>query len=480
MDLYHIIIDDLYENHITSLFKNILVMSKHTKNTQHCELFGGGHYHIVGIPKFRKRLLRDIGQERFNEEGVTGGKLFKQYLAEQAKWIYLRTPGHRRNAVKYALDKDEIIIHHQDLIDAMQNDHPNSGQIDDCIRACEDQVLSKEEYDQWRERFPTQKAWQHEILKKRLHKSTFGKYYKIEQKAKNYEKSIPLTPEMKNDINAIEIDCKLISNLKYFINMLDPYESFGLVLILFGEARSFKSTVCKILGEYYGGATTMPGSQFIQPDTLKWDSHIKSGNENLIIEEMRWKDIGKKITIKDTLHKLKEEFTGGEQNKRIAKTSEMSDIPMKLRYLFLTSNTYDHEGISCSNINFLIEEDDSLKRRIKCIQKKSRSEHVWTNMCHKYGYEKLCGIISKFLKDETYGFMDLNKIDLEGILGEAGIKTQPKSLVSADYDSDSDNESTASTDDGLIYSMDHQQFVRESKLKSNYTSFKTDGEWQIE
>lgn len=179
---------------------------------------------------------------------------------------------------------------------------------------------------------------------------------------------------------------------------------FGKCYIIFGNIRKYKSTTVRILGHVLGGASIWPGSEFIkQNDVLKWDSYARSGNKALIIEEMKWHDPIKKITIRDTLIKIKELFTGDGLDMRLSKSNkdQCSDIKVQISALFITSNEYT----SCNYkiIQELVESDISLGRRISNIHVRDQYnisdefQASWDHLINKYTQEKLELFVSKYI-----------------------------------------------------------------------------------
>ena len=393
--LYHLILDVIWSEHIRSIFREIIISAKHEDNlSKECEASGGPHIHVVGHVKFSKRSLRDGSQEWFNNQS-TGGKEFRRYLIDQCTWKVLKSQAHIQNSIKY-VKKYNVEI---DNSEKFEQSVESESVVDKLIKNLIVQPLEDEEYKKFRAAFPNEKAWKHKLLSQGRSKRCWAQFQHLEKRAKVNEQNSKLTDEQLKVVMSIR-DLSFMHLIHKFKQELTPKKEFGKIIILFGEAKSFKSTMVTILGNIFGGATTMPGSQFIQPDNLKWDSHVKSGNKNLIVEEMKWYDISKKISIKDTLHKLKELYSGGELNIRVAKNTECSDLSMKLQFTFLTSNTYRTEGITYENICLYLDQDQSLKRRIECHYIPSSDTKQWEQLVQKYGYATLLQWITKYWNTE--------------------------------------------------------------------------------
>lgn len=392
--------------------------------------------HIIGVPKVKHRELRDISMDVMETMGITGGRLTKATIY-MGKWIYITTIEHYENALKYVRKyKVEIDNADQITIQDLGLKNRKKTEVRDLIKEINIPEITQEEVQEWRREFKTDKVWKHKLLKTGAPKYQFGKYQKMEQRVRKYELSQPLSLDIQQEIKSkLSI---LIQLLSTYIKIMTKDNDIGRCLVIFGEAAQFKSTVVRVLGKYFGGASIWPGSTFIKEnDTLKWDSHVKSGNTSLIIEEMVWIAPAKKITMRDTLTKIKELFTGDGLDVRLAKNSECPIIQLEVKYMFITSNSYP--GANANSVRSFLDADPSLKRRIVCREQHIDENNIgWLNdnygeLKEKYG-EDLDIYIVKTLEGLHCKFdLKLALPDIEDVSEDESETTQE------DIQADSDN-----------------------------------------
>lgn len=403
MKLFHIIVDEIDIEHVKSFMKTIIISSLHCENLSgECKLMGGSHLHILGVPKFSQRQLRDISLQTLSDVGITGGNKLKiNFLTN--KWIHIQTETHYNNVIKYLLQY-KVLVNNIDKYSGIDFGLRKAKDFDEFFKINKEQTMDALEYAEWRKNFPDSKVWKHKLLSSGAPKYMFGKYAAMEKQAVTYEQNRPITEA---EEQLVRNTCKFIANAANWIKTECDKHPIGHIIIIFGPPASYKSTIARVLGHLYGGATTWPGSQFIKEnDTLKWDSHVRSNNRCLIIEEMKWQDKAKKIQIGDTLRKLKELFSGTNLNVRVAKTSDTPDMPLKLDCVFITSNNY--VGENKRTIQSYLDNDPSLARRITVCDitdfnaKGTLQECKYADACEALGSSNVADlVIAKLIKKVT-------------------------------------------------------------------------------
>ena len=158
--------------------------------------------------------------------------------------------------------------------------------------------------------------------------------------------------------------------------MLHKDNNVGAAVILYGGADTCKSTICRIIAGLEAPWQMWGGTQWIQNDTLKWDTVTRTRSKTLITEEMVWQDVNKKIACENTLQMIKEQLTGAGAHNRQNKSGNKSNIEdqtSNLKYFLFSMNNSFINGRDLENI---IWHDDSLNKRILIINMDEYSEYI--------------------------------------------------------------------------------------------------------
>lgn len=126
-----------------------------------------------------------------------------------------------------------------------------------------------------------------------------------------------LIPQVLRRIMPFKHFVKFLREIKVKLDGHKPNSGYDCI---FGRhAQTYKSTMCEILAISYGAFHTWPGSQFVYTDILKYDDAARAQIDSILIVEMKWLNLQKKITLNDTLCSIKEQLSGSGLNIRLAK-----------------------------------------------------------------------------------------------------------------------------------------------------------------
>lgn len=431
---YHIILPIECQEYYETWFRTIAVATVHNEVTVECTLMGGTHIHVVGIPKADKRTIRDHGMDQWREMNCTGDMIHKRMFTN-AKWVIIRTQIHMTNALKY-VRKYTIILDNnldKDFVKSYLSDKHAERSFEEEIAILTPEPLTADEYQVFRSKYPTENGWKRMLFKQKANKYLWAKMTALEKRAKEYELNLPVI----QDVVDLYANPNFTEWFQYlsslYIQDRATNDTFGKCVIYWGEAESFKSTTVRIIGDLLGGATIWPGSELLkQNDVLKWDSHVKSGNNILIIEEMKWYDPIKKITIRDTLMKIKELFIGDGIDVRTSKANnnmQPTEAPLQLKRLLITANEYP--GANHKIIEEYLSLDESLARRIvtyninqgyssarsgiKVTRRnpKPEGQELWRSLVKQHTQKKLELEVVKFIKQINDPLIDIGAFNYE-------------------------------------------------------------------
>ena len=159
-----------------------------------------------------------------------------------------------------------------------------------------------------------------------MNKTYIDKLYAYESQWKQYCVNVPATQQEReifiDNYWLVEIIVQIYANIK----MLHKDNNVGVAVILYGGADTCKSTICRIIAGLEAPWQMWGGTQWIQNDTLKWDTVTRTRSKTLITEEMVWQDVNKKIACENTLQMIKEQLTGAGAHNRQNKSGNKSNI----------------------------------------------------------------------------------------------------------------------------------------------------------
>lgn len=204
---------------------------------------------------------------------------------------------------------------------------------------------TKEEMDEFREEYPRQNSWKRDCVNLRLSKKDYEGFMSLERQRQEEDRVLPLPKhEFKKMI-------PFIPYLKFLRELRNKMESHstetGTALFLAGKASTYKSTTCEILADSFGSYHIWPGTQFVKEDALKYDSAARAQISSIVIEECKFVNLLKKITLNDTLCFIKEQLSGSGLHVRLAKNkSAVEDIDLSIERFLISFNPdeyIDHE-----------------------------------------------------------------------------------------------------------------------------------------
>lgn len=196
---------------------------------------------------------------------------------------------------------------------------------------------SAEEMAEFRQEYPKQNSWKRDCVNLRLSKRDYEGFMSLERQRQEEDRVLPIPKsEFKKMV-------PFIPYLKFLKELRDKMESYsvetGTALFLAGKASTYKSTTCEILADSFGSYHIWPGTQFVKEDTLKYDSAARAQIKSIVIEECKFVNLLKKITLNDTLCFIKEQLSGSGLHVRLAKNkSAVEDIDLAIERFLISFN----------------------------------------------------------------------------------------------------------------------------------------------
>lgn len=217
-----------------------------------------------------------------------------------------------------------------------------------------------EEMAEFRQDYPNYNSWKGDAIRLRLSKNFTNHLQSLEDQRLIEDQNYPLTKQELKKLVPFKSFIEFIRNIRIKVNA-HPSNS-GYACILGGKANTYKSTICDILAMSFGSYHTWPGTQFIKEDVLKYDSAARAAISTIVIEECKWINLLKKVTLNDTFCMLKEQLSGSGLNVRLAKNKNcVDDLILKIERFFISFNP--DEFVDCEDMESLINRKPEFKRR---------------------------------------------------------------------------------------------------------------------
>lgn len=196
---------------------------------------------------------------------------------------------------------------------------------------------SPEEMAEFRQEYPRQNSWKKDCVTLRLSKKDYEEFMSLERQRQTEDRVLPIP---KSEFKKL---APFVTYLKFLRELRNKIESHsidtGVALFLAGRAGTYKSTTCEILADSFGPYHVWPGTQFIKEDTLKYDSAARAQIESIVLEECKFVNLLKKITLNDTLCFIKEQLSGSNLHVRLAKNkSAVEDIDLAINRFLISFN----------------------------------------------------------------------------------------------------------------------------------------------
>lgn len=332
----HYMFSDKLADNYKSFFSIIVIAGIHENREFRCFEFGDNesHYHVVGEAKYSNRILRDMSAERLAGADITGGSHARDlFLLSRQK--HMVDEAHFDNTIKYINRQcGEILLDNSSKFTWPKNHAGIFGVIDDIM---EPENISTENMMEFRKRYPVKDSWKNLAFKKGISSKIIDELEKMERvRQREDESRVMTTSELKQAASQWPV-LEVCKKLLYLCECMP--QNTGYSLILCGVADTFKSTITRILARTFGPYCVWNGSQFMQRDILKYDTPAKKGIKTIVVEEMRWVDTTKKITLEHTLNTLKEQLIGAGQDVRLAKNTKSNiDLKLKIERMFISMN----------------------------------------------------------------------------------------------------------------------------------------------
>lgn len=433
---------------IRSLFKSIRVMGLDKTPDRNNNVVE--HYHILGEEKISQRNMRDMSLLNLRNADIKGGLEAKAFFLT-ANIKYVDTQEYWDNCIKYIKQYDNVYEDKEILFKPPLN--PLWDQIEQQNKPSKH---SKEDMERFKQQFPIINSWK-QVAAKRGYKPHLIKFLTELEAQRKFEEGLrDLTVDEKHQLLP---NMPILNHAKDLRTQLISHDNnSGVCMILCGGSGRCKSTINRIIANSLGEYATWPGSQWIQKDTLKFDTAARQGISTIIVEEMHWIDIQHRITLDKTINSIKEQLTGAGMDVRLAKTKTaiQDDIKFKMDYLLISMN--ETEYVNYRNLSALIRSKPEYKRRFILVnidddkynditECRNRDNENWQS-----NYIQMEWLAGKAIKNPDV-MNELNQLDLERSLREDEIKSlvaflddNPNIFDSIDYG----NTNTIETNTALV------------------------------
>lgn len=385
---------------ITSWFKVIVLCGLHDNSRLPCDDYPGSHYHVLGEAKMSNRHIRDMSIERLKNMGIIGGQEAKDsWLAGRQRHII--DPGHFKNTIEYIKRQCQVIT----IDNTAKYSFPKTSifKIIDDVITPEDVAI--EEMMEFRQRYPKKDSWKHLAYKKGIPQKVIDQLEIMEKQRHREDLAREITT---SEMAKCATNFPMLNAIRDIIYQLDRMpQNTGYCLILIGSADTFKSTINRIIARYYGEYDVWPGSQFLQRDILKYDTPAKKGIRTIVIEEMQWVDVSRKICLEKTMNMIKEQLIGAGLDVRLAKNSKNNDMNLKLKLDRILCSTNPDRDVNFRLLHtlvtlrpeftkrFLVIDMDQYKSDFAKLRK--RTQEHWEN-----NSEEMETLFAKVLHEQKY------------------------------------------------------------------------------
>lgn len=384
---------------IASWFKTIVIIGFHDNSLMPCEDYPGTHYHVIGEAKFSNRVIRDMSLERLKTMGIVGGQEAKDsWLAGRQRHIV--DEAHFKNTIAYIKRQCQIIT----VDNSEKHTFPKTSIfkiIDDVITP---QEIAVDEMMEFRTRYPKKDSWKPLAYKKGIPAKVIEQLQAMENQRHKEDIARVLTT---SEMARCAVNFPMLSVIRDIIYELERMpQNTGCCLVLIGRADTFKSTINRIIARFYGEFETWPGSQFIQKDILKFDTPAKKGIRTIVVEEMQWVDVPRKISLEKTMNMIKEQLIGAGLDVRMAKNTK-TDFPLKLKLDRILCSTNPDRDVSFRILHSLVTTRPEFTKRFLVIDMdqhsmefaklRQRTKSMWEE-----NSEELEILLSKVLHENRY------------------------------------------------------------------------------
>ena len=385
---------------ISTWFKTIVMLGYHDNSVMPCDDYPGSHYHILGEAKYSNRLIRDMSLERLKNAGIVGGQEAKDsWMAGRQRHIV--DANHFKNTIEYIKKQCQIIS----IDNSCKYSFPKTSifKIIDDVITPED--IAIDEMMEFRARYPKKDSWKALAYKKGIPAKVIEQLQNMEAQRHREDLAREIST---SEMAKCAVNFPMLNVIRDLIYQLDRMPSnTGCCLVLIGSADTFKSTINRIIARYYGEYDIWPGSQFIQRDILKFDTPAKKGIRTIVIEEMQWVDIARKISLEKTMNMIKEQLIGAGLDVRMAKNTKQSDISLKLKLDRILCSTNPDRDVNFRLLHtlvtlkpefqkrFIVCDMDQFKSTFKSLR--SRTKDMWEN-----NSEEMETLFAKVLHESKY------------------------------------------------------------------------------
>lgn len=342
------------------------------------------HFHIIGTLNFncKPRQLRDKSK-------IAGVKLHpdvREALLNKPKEDFIGTIKYFDNAWDYiALKDNHMVPMTKELREKYRSELPEEYSskkskltLEELDEKLKQGLRTDAELNEFRSKYPTSQDWRKYIqLNPGVSQELTKEFETLELQYRNMIFNKPPSDMDRQIVSKGTWLYWLTSFLWIQMDNLYKDNNIGVAMILQGKADTCKSTISRILGLVNGPCLKWTGSQFIKDDLLKWDSALRQGSQTIVIEEMVWQDINKKITIENTLNLLKEQLTGSGANLRMSKAGGggKSDSPeSQIKYFIVSMNDDAHK--TAETIRGVVKGKEELLKRIIVVDMDSISKMI--------------------------------------------------------------------------------------------------------
>lgn len=347
---------------IATNIKGCFASSRHViqdKETTMCN--GGPHYHLLCELKIVPRTFRDWSKDRCRQEGID--PIWLQISRDQAvgfiKWC--KNDQHVINTKKYIEKYDPVDLEFEKILPKMQlienlYKHNTDFLFHDRTKKVDFDV---ELLTKFRKEYPRQSDWMRKAVQQHWTFNEIQQAKKVEADYSNWQLEKPLTDVLNETEETFAQEAFRYYNI---IRQKQKESKTGAAIIFAGEAASGKSVMCEILSSQFKPVHKWIGTQFIEKDILKFDTLVEKQARCLIVEEVIWTVPRQKITVKDSLYKIKE-YLQPEFKPRTAKNKKQHKFDTCTLEVLMFSFNPSRE----CNYEILLHEinsDDSLSRRI--------------------------------------------------------------------------------------------------------------------
>lgn len=317
---------------IKFIFAKVIIVALHEKE---CTMAETEHVHVLGQVRHTSRSVRDTSQkvldelcEQYGIKEKWTGILRKLYATMSAKPI--KSEAHMTNAFKY-IKQYKILDQDDELLELALGDFQQRE-----ISYPQKEAFTDEQLTEFRESYPKKEDWQSVLRSNSFFAKRFTERFNAMEKAVQEKQRVqPLTDEENKKIICFK---PYLDFVKCMIRITGLLKSVGGCFIFIGQADTLKSTTARLICQKTGPYHIWPGTQLIEKDILKYDSAVRDGVKQIILEEVEWQHVQKKITINDTLGQLKALFAGDGLNVRTAKTSSNTSSTLKLDLIIASMN----------------------------------------------------------------------------------------------------------------------------------------------